>query len=72
MKKSLFSVASAATGLISDSDIRKNVRPECSHINEYTKNLYLSTCYGTKNPYIIVHTLVKSLIFKEMKTLSEN
>ena len=72
MKKPLFSVASAVKVPKTDSNVQKNVRPKCSHINEYTKTLYFSIRYGAKNPYIIVHTLVKSLIYKEMKTLSEN
>ena len=72
MKKPLFSVASAVKVPKTDSNIRKNVRPKCSHINEYTKNPSFSIRYEAKNPYIIAHTLVKSLIYKEMKTLSEN
>ena len=72
MKEPLFSVASAATWPKTDRDVRKNVRTKCSHINEYTKTPSFSIRYGTKNPYIIVHTLVKSLIYKEMKALSEN
>ena len=72
MKKPLFSVASAVKVPKTDSNVRKNVRPKCSHINEYTKTLLFSIRYGAKKPYIIVHTLVKSLIYKEMKALSEN
>lgn len=72
MKEPLFSAASAATGPKTDRDVRKNVRTKCSHINSYTKNLLFSIRYGAKNPYIIVHTLVKSLIYKEMKAVSEN
>ena len=72
MKEPLFSVTSAVKVPKTDSNVRKNVRPKCSHINEYTKTLLFSIRYGAKNPYIIVHTLVKSLIYKEMKALSEN